>query len=69
MTTGPASSNVIAFPEQARFRAPAARTVGPVRQGGLRGALAGRLARLSSLRNAGLPQRPAVADGSVSPLY
>ncbi|MBO6640113.1 MAG: hypothetical protein JJ920_19620 [Roseitalea sp.] len=69
MTAGPASSNVITFPGQARFRAPAARTAGPIRQGGLRGALTGRLARLSSLRDAGLPQRPDMPDGSVSPLY
>ncbi|MBO6554448.1 MAG: hypothetical protein JJ926_14295 [Roseitalea sp.] len=69
MATGHASSNVITFPGQSRFRAPAARTAGPVRQGGLRGALAGRLARLSSLRDAGLPQRPDVPNGSVSPLY
>ena len=70
MTDPRASSNVIAFPQPCRQPAPRAHgPFGPVRKGGLAGAIALRLSQTGQVRFAGTTKRPDLPDGSVSPLY
>ncbi|QBK31916.1 hypothetical protein [Roseitalea porphyridii] len=69
MTVPSASSSVIAFPQPTRQRHVPPAAARPSRQGPLRGAVTRGLAGLRTLGSAGVPQRPDLADGSVSPLY
>jgi len=69
MTVPSASSSVIAFPQPTRQRHATPAAARPSRQGPLRGAVTWGMTGLRTLGSAGVPQRPDLADGSVSPLY